>query len=70
MAANPARIYAGDLKVVAWFDDKLPGMKVRPEINEVNFRGMLLAHLRYGPLPAPDSDDNGPAETASEDEHD
>lgn len=70
MAANPARIYAGDLKVVAWFDDKLPGMKVRPEINEVNFRGMLLAHLRYGPLPAPDSDDNGPAETASEGEHD
>lgn len=70
LATNPSRFYPGDLKLIGWFDNELPGLQVRPQINQYSFRGLLVANLEYGSLPLPESDVNAPAVMPAETEND
>jgi hypothetical protein len=48
----------GDVRLVAWTDDPLPGLEIAPAASQVVTRTVVLVHLRYGPLPPPQPDHN------------
>ena len=43
---------------MAWTDDPLPGLEITPAASQVVTRTVVLVHLRYGPLPSPQPDQN------------
>lgn len=48
----------GDVRLVAWTDDPLPGLEITPAASQVVARTVVLVHLRYGALPPPGPDAN------------
>jgi hypothetical protein len=70
LAANPRRLQPGTSCLIGWFATELPGMEVRPSTNQRTSRGLLIAHLQYGALPAPASDENAPSPKRFETEND
>jgi hypothetical protein len=52
------RLNPGDVRLVAWSDDELPGMRVWPRPAQTTTQTLVLAHLARGPLPAPERDAN------------
>jgi hypothetical protein len=60
LAVDPSRLHEGDVRAVGWLADELAGLQIRPEASQRSFRTLLVANLRYGPLPAPESDENAP----------
>ncbi len=61
LAVDPSRLNEGDVRAVGWLEDELAGLKIRPEASQRSFRTLLVANLRYGALPLPESDENAPS---------
>ena len=48
----------GDVRLVAWIDEALPGMNVRPAAPQKRHLALVVANLRYGFREAPEPDEN------------
>jgi hypothetical protein len=55
-------VVEGDLRLVAWTDQELPGMTIRPRASQSTVRTLVLAHLRRGQPPPARPDANLKAE--------
>ncbi len=62
LAARGAQLRAGDMRLVGWIDGFLPGLTLTPSASQATPRGVVLVHLRRGPLPRPVADENISAE--------
>ena len=58
LASDRLRLMPGDVRLVAWTNQRLPGMRIRPEAPQNATFTLVLAHLVRGPLPSPKSDTN------------
>lgn len=58
LACGKLRIAPGEMRLVAMMSDRPGGMDVRPQAAQVNAATLLLVHLKQGPLPTPQSDEN------------
>ena len=47
-----------EMRLVAWTDDELPGLTVRPVASQSRRVALVVGHLTYGPEPAPTADTN------------
>jgi len=52
LATDRLRLLPGDVRLVGWTDQRLPGMKIRPEAPQNRTYTLVLAHLAHGPLAA------------------
>ena len=52
------RMNPGDVRLVAWSNDELPGMQVWPRPAQTTTQTLVLAHLHRGPLSEPQRDVN------------
>ena len=48
----------GDLRLIGWSDQELPGLNISPEASQKVLRTMVLVHLTRGKLPAAKRDTN------------
>ena len=62
LALDPGRLQEGDVRLVGWHDEEIAGVEIRPGASQQSFRTLLVANLQYGPLPAPESDQNAVAD--------
>jgi hypothetical protein len=58
LATDRLRLLPGDVRLVGWTDQRLPGMKIRPEAPQNRTYTLVLAHLAHGPLAAARPDQN------------
>jgi hypothetical protein len=58
LAVKRLRLNPGDVRLVAWTSDELPGLRVTPRPAQNTTQTLVLAHLARGPLPAPEKDAN------------
>jgi hypothetical protein len=58
LALDPKNIVDGELRLVARFDEVLPGESISPSAAQVRGATLVVAHLRYAPLQTPDKDAN------------
>ncbi|HJT31418.1 MAG TPA: hypothetical protein VJ783_05160, partial [Pirellulales bacterium] len=47
-----------EMRLVAWTDEELPGLTVRPVASQSRRAALVVGHLSYGPEPAPVADTN------------
>lgn len=47
-----------ELRLVAWTDEEVPGLTVRPVASQSRRAALVVGHLTYGPQPAPTADTN------------
>jgi hypothetical protein len=58
LACSDAALSDGDVRLVAWTDQALPGLEIRPQASQESLRTLVLVHLRRGPRPPPRRDRN------------
>jgi hypothetical protein len=58
LAADRLRLLPGDVRLVGWTEQRLPGMKISPEAPQNRTYTLVLAHLARGTLPAVRPDKN------------
>jgi hypothetical protein len=58
LAADRLRLLPGDVRLIGWTDERLPGMKIRPEAPQNRTYTLVVAHLARGPLPVAKPDKN------------
>jgi hypothetical protein len=58
LASERLRLNPGDMRLVAWTDEDLPGLEVSPVAPQTSSYTLVVAHLTRGQLPAPESDNN------------
>jgi hypothetical protein len=58
LASDRLRLLPGDVRLVGWTDQRLPGMHIRPEAPQNRTFTLVLAHLARGPLPPARPDRN------------
>ncbi len=58
LGLNPTRLHDGDIRLVGWTDVEMPGLTIEPAASQRYFRTVIVSNLRYGALPAPESDAN------------
>jgi hypothetical protein len=58
LAAKKLELFPGDMRLVAWTSDAIPGLAIRPEAAQSTTYTLVLVHLKSAPLPAPDKDVN------------
>lgn len=58
LAVRGLRLRPGDVRLVGWLDQPLPGLAVTPTASQTRGRSLLVSHLRYGSLPPPRPDAN------------
>lgn len=59
---DPLNTRREETRLIAVLDQALPGMEVTPEASQRNGATVVIAHLAYGDLPAPQPDVNSPAD--------
>jgi hypothetical protein len=69
LASQQLRLREGDVRLVGWTDQELPGVTYRPRASQSLVRMLVLAHLRQGDLPPPERDVNCSADIEEEDKH-
>ncbi|HZL90749.1 MAG TPA: hypothetical protein VFB96_20445 [Pirellulaceae bacterium] len=52
------RLQPGEVRLVAWTSDELPGLHIAPRPAQNTTQTLVLAHLARGPFPAPSRDVN------------
>lgn len=57
---------AGDVRLVAWTAQPLPGLSIRPQASQESTRTLVLIHLRRGALPPAQPDRNLKAELSAQ----
>ncbi len=50
LAENADTLADGELRLVAWTKEELPGMQISPGASQTRFANVVVAHLRYGKL--------------------
>ena len=60
LALKPLDLEPGDVRAVARIDAVMPGVSVTPRASQLRGATLLVAHLKYGPLPTPSQDENAP----------
>jgi hypothetical protein len=58
LALDPKNVDNGELRLVARVDEVLPGETITPSASQIRGSTLVVAHLRYAPLPAPEKDVN------------
>jgi hypothetical protein len=58
LALDPENLDPGEKRLVARVDEVLPGETVSPAASQIHGATLIVAHLEYGPLPAPRPDLN------------
>jgi hypothetical protein len=58
LAADRLRLLPGDVRLIGWTDERLPGMKIRPDAPQNRTYTLVLAHLARGSLPDAKPDRN------------
>jgi hypothetical protein len=58
LALDPKNINDGETRLVARLDEVLPGESITPSASQVRGGTLVVAHLRYAPLLAPEKDAN------------
>jgi hypothetical protein len=58
LALDPQNIEEGEVRFVARIDEVLPGQKITPDASQVQGATLVVAHLVYAPLAAPQADLN------------
>ncbi len=66
LASLELRLRPGDVRLVGWSDENLPGMTIRPDSAQQARRYLFLVHLKRGPLLAPRPDVNAGADFAQD----
>jgi hypothetical protein len=58
LALDVKNIEDGETRLVARHDEILPGESISPAASQVRGATLVVVHLHYAPLPAPEKDDN------------
>lgn len=58
LACHDRSLQTGDVRLIAWSRQSLPGLSIRPQASQESIRTLVLIHLRRGALPAPQPDRN------------
>jgi hypothetical protein len=58
LALDPEHLDEGEARLVARVDEVLPGETITPAASQVRGATLIVAHLKYAPLPAPRKDLN------------
>jgi hypothetical protein len=58
LAATRLDLRSGDVRLIGWTDDEMAGLTIRPTGSQSLVRTLVVAHLQYGALPAPQPDNN------------
>ena len=58
LVENADVLRPGDVRMVGWTPERLPGVTIRPAASQAMSRTLVLAHLRFGAWPAPRPDKN------------
>lgn len=58
LAADQLRLLPGDVRLIGWTDQRLPGMQIRPEAPQNRTFTLVVAHLARGGLPPAQHDRN------------
>jgi len=58
LALDSTYMEAGETRLVARIDEVLPGETINPSASQVRGATLVVAHLRYAPLPPPEKDRN------------
>jgi hypothetical protein len=58
LALDPQHLDEGETRLVARLDEVIPGEEITPAASQVRGATLLVAHLGYAPLPAPQKDRN------------
>jgi hypothetical protein len=58
LAVERLRITPGDIRLVGWTDEELPGVTVEPHAPQSSSHTIVVAHLQRGAFHAPESDKN------------
>ena len=58
LALDPHNVDDGETRLVARVDEVLPGETITPVASQVRGATLVVAHLRYAPLPTPEKDTN------------
>lgn len=58
LAAQQLRLLPGDVRLIGWTDQSLPGMHISPEAPQNATYTLVIAHLARGSLPTPKPDRN------------
>ena len=66
LACRDASLRAGDVRLVAWTSQSLPGLAIRPQASQESLRTLVLVHLRRHAPPPPRGDRNLKADIADE----
>jgi len=48
LAEHPDRLEPGDVTLVGWLDEEIPGLTIRPAAPQSRRAALIVAHLRYG----------------------
>ena len=58
LAERGQEMAIGDVRLVAWLEEELPGVTFEPVAAQARHAALLVAHLQYGPLSLPQADKN------------
>ncbi len=58
LAEAAAEFQDGEIRLVAWLDEEIPGQQVQPSAPQIRRATLVVAHLRYGQEPDPQPDAN------------
>ena len=58
LALDQKNIDKGEMRLVGRIDELLPGEAVTPSASQIRGATLVVAHLKYGPLPTPEKDRN------------
>jgi hypothetical protein len=60
LAGKSDEMRPGEIKMIAWTEDELPGVTISPTSAQLRRATMVVAHLAYGEEPSPKPDENLP----------
>lgn len=66
VACDPRHLEPGEERLVGRVDEILPGSAVTPTASQTQGATLVVAHLKYGPLPNPAQDDNSPLDVLTQ----
>ncbi|WP_145086758.1 hypothetical protein [Anatilimnocola aggregata] len=58
LAARQLKLLPGDMRLIAWTDDSIPGLQIRPSSAQSSTFTLVLVHLKRAALPEPEPDTN------------
>ncbi|MFI4875220.1 MAG: hypothetical protein ACIALR_07780 [Blastopirellula sp. JB062] len=58
VAKDVRHLRDGDVRLIGWTDQDVPGVTIAPAAAQRTLRTLVLAHLKFAPLPSPRSDAN------------